>query len=274
SRLADFYTLLGNEAYSDASDPMIGFGTGSGEYGSLAPAVFAFQNQLDSLLEEELVLLRGRDDSQATVVGRPIYNRLFWNFTTGEGEFAYQVNYNIADQDLHGIIDEADAKVLFPQGHGDAWGHYLTAITTYYELLRHPFFTWIPRPEAVTVGGVPVQVDFLDERKFAKIAAAKAKAGAEVVDLTYRLNYVEDPAGQWQGYKDTDAERAWGLSEWGRRAGQGAYFDWVVGNAILPAEDPNPEHVGIQRVARLNVEELQEIASQFAAIQEQVDEAD
>lgn len=274
SRLADFYTLLGNEAYSDASDPMIGFGTGSGEYGSLAPAVFAFQNQLDSLLEEELVLLRGRDDSQATVVGRPIYNRLFWNFTTGEGEFAYQVNYNITDQDLNGIIDEADAKVLFPQGHGDAWGHYLTAITTYYELLRHPFFTWIPRPEAVTVGGVPVQVDFLDERKFAKIAAAKAKAGAEVVDLTYRLNYVEDPAGQWQGYKDTDAERAWGLSEWGRRAGQGAYFDWVVGNAILPAEDPNPEHVGIQRVDRLNVDELQEIASQFAAIQEQVDEAD
>ncbi len=85
SRLADFYTLLGNEAYGDAADPMIGFGTGDGTYGSLAPAIFAFQNQLDSLLEEELVLLRGRDDGQATVVGRPIYNRLFWNFTTGEG---------------------------------------------------------------------------------------------------------------------------------------------------------------------------------------------
>lgn len=274
SRLADFYTLLGNEAYGDAADPMIGFGTGTGIYGSLAPAVFAFQNQLDSLLEEELTLLRGRDDNQATVVGRPVYNRLFWNFTTGEGEFAYQVNYNITDQDLNGVIDEADAKVLFPQGHGDAWGHYLTAITTYYELLRHPFFTWIPRPEAVTVGGVPVQVDFTDERKFAKIAAAKARAGAEIVDLTYRLNYVEDPAGQWQGYKDTDQERAWGLSEWARRAGQGAYFDWIVGNAILPEVDPDPTHVGIQRIDRQNVDELVDITSQFAQVQAQVDEAD
>ena len=63
SRLADFYTLLGNEAYARrAVDPMIGFGTGSGVYGSLAPTIFAFQNQLDSLLEEELTLLRGRDD--------------------------------------------------------------------------------------------------------------------------------------------------------------------------------------------------------------------
>ncbi len=274
SRLADFYTLLGNEAYGDSSDPMIGFGTGSGIYGSLAPAVFAFQNQLDSLLEEELVLLRGRDNGQATVVGRPVYNRLFWNFTSGEGEFAYQVNYNITDQDLNGVIDEDDAKVLFPQGHGDAWGHYLTAMTTYYELLRHSFFTWIPRPEAVTVGGAPVQVDFLDERKFATIAAAKAKAGAEIVDLTYRRAYVEDPAGQWQGYKDTQPQRAWGLSEWGKRAGQGAYFDWVVGNAILPAEDPNPNHVGIQKVDRKNVDELVGISSEYAKVQTQVDDAD
>jgi hypothetical protein len=274
SRLADFYTLLGNEAYGDAADPMIGFGTGSDVYGTLAPAVFTFQNQLDSQLEEELVLLRGRDDSLATVVGRPVYNRLIWNFTTGEGEFAYQVNYNITDQDLNGVVDEADAKVLFPQGHGDAWGHYLTAMTTYYELLRHPFFTWPTRSEAVTVGGVPVGVDFLDERKFAKIAAAKAKAGAEIVDLTYRARYVEAPAGQWQGYKDTDEGRAWGLSEWGRRAGQGAYLDWVVGNAILPEVDPDPEHVGIQRIDRQNVEELGEIMSQFASVQTQVDEAD
>ena len=87
----------------------------------------------------------------------------------------------------------------------------------------------MPRPEAVTVGGVPVQVDYLDERKFAQAAAAKAKTGAEIVNLTYRQNYVEDPAGQWQGYKDTQTDRAWGVSGWATRAGMGAFFDWVVG---------------------------------------------
>ena len=124
------------------------------------------------------------------------------------------------------------------------------------------------------MAGVPVQVDFLDERKFAKVAATKARAGAEIVNLTYRSSYVEDPAGQWQGYKDTDADRAWGLAEWGKRAGQGAYFDWVVGNAILPAEDPNPEHVGIQKVDRKTVQELAEIVTQSQSVQAKVDEAD
>jgi hypothetical protein len=274
SRIADFYTLLGNEAYADAQDPMIGFGTGSDIYGTLAPTIFTFQNQLSSLLDEELALLRGRDETNTNTSARPVYNRLYWNFTSGDGEFAYALSYNITDQDLDGDVDEFDARILFPQGHGDAWGHYLTSMTTYYGLLRHPFYTWLPRPEAVTVAGVPIQVDFLDERKFAKTAAMKARTGSEIVNLTYRLNYVEDPAGQWQGYKDTNEDRAWGLSEWSKRAGQGAYFDWVVGNAILPAEDPNPAHVGIQKVDRKSVEELGEIASQAQQIQTRVDEAD
>jgi hypothetical protein len=96
-------------------------------------------------------------------------------------------------------------------------------------------FTWRPRTEDVLVAGVPVEVDYLDERKFARTAAAKAKAGVETLDLTYRLNYVEDPAGQWQGYKDSSTSRAWGVDEWALRAGQGAYLDWVVSNALLPA---------------------------------------
>ena len=253
---------------------MIGFGTSSGAFGTLAPTIFAFQNQLDSLLEEELALLRGRDDSQGPVKARPVYNRLFWNFTTGEGEVAYSQVYNITDQNLDGFINEIDARVLFPQGHGDAWGHYLTGLKTYYKLLKHPFFTWVPRPEAVLVAGVPIQVDFLDERKFAKLAAAKARAGAEIVDLTYRNEYVEDPGGQWQGYKDTDPDRAWGLSGWARRAGQGAYFDWVVGNSLLPVEDTNPDHHGIQRIDRTTVVELEEIVSHFDDVQTQLDEAD
>ena len=274
ARIADFYTLLGNEAYADAQDPMIGFGTGSGIYGTLAPTIFAFQNQLDSLLSEELTLLRGRDNTNTNTSARPVYNRLYWNFTSGDGEFAYALAYNITDQDLDGNLNEFDARILYPQGHGDAWGHYLTSLTTYYGLLRHPFYTWLPRPEAVTVAGVPIQVDFLDERKFAKVAAMKARTGAEIVNLTYRSAYVEDPAGQWQGYKDTDTDRAWGLAEWGKRAGQGAYFDWVVGNAILPAVDPNPDHVGIQKVDRKSIQELSEIVTQAQTIQAKVDEAD
>lgn len=273
-KIADLYMLLGNEAYADASDPTIGFGTSSSEYGSLATSVFAFMNQLDSLLEEELVLLRGRDDHSAGVQAPPVYNRLYWNFTLGEGEVAYQQTYNVSDQNRDGFLDEKDAAILYPQGHGDAWGHYLTAIMEYYSLLRHPNFTWIPRAESVSVAGTAVQVDFLDERKFARAAAAKARTGKEVVDLTYRLNYVEDPAGQWQGYQDTDTDRAWGVTEWARRAGQGAYFDWLTANTILPAEDPNPNHAGIQKIDRTTVGELTEIQAQHDEIQTLMDQAD
>ena len=116
------------------------------------------------------------DDSAAGVGAKPIYNRLFWNFTTGEGEVAYAQTYNITDQNLDGVIDEYDARILFQQGHGDAWGHYLTATTTYYDLLRHPRYTWVPRAESLLVAGASVSVDFLDERKFANAAAATSRS--------------------------------------------------------------------------------------------------
>src|SRR5690606_7351412 len=151
SRLVDFYTLLGNEAYADAQDPTIGIETTGGEYMSLAPSIFNFQNQLASPLEEELVLLRGRDDAHGPVAATPVFNRLFWNFTTGDGEVAYAISYNIADQDVNGVINEFDARIQFPQGHGDAWGHYLTAVKTYYSLLKHPYYSWNPQSEAVLV---------------------------------------------------------------------------------------------------------------------------
>ena len=128
-RIADLYMLLGNEAYADAADPTIAFGTGDGQYGAEAASIHCFMNQTASLLEEELALLRGRDASkQPGVQKHPLYNRLIWNFTrdiTG-GEVAYALNYNIRneDGDVSGTINEADAKVLYPQGHGDAWGHY------------------------------------------------------------------------------------------------------------------------------------------------------
>jgi hypothetical protein len=274
TRIADFYTLLGNEAFADAQDPTIGFDTKSGALGTMASSIFAFQNQLSSLLEEELVLLRGRDSSMSTTRARPIYNRLAWNFTQGDGELAYVQTYNIVDKNQSGVVDELDAKIVYPQGHGDAWGHYLTGMKVWYSLLRHEYFTWEPRVESVLVGGAPIPVDYLDERKFAQTASAKARAGAEIVNLTYRKSYVEDPAGQWQGYKDTDTDRAWGVDDWARRAGQGAYFDWAVANALLSEEDPDPMHTGIQKIDRSTVPELQSIAGAFWSIQNQADQAD
>ncbi len=276
TKIAQFYGLLGNEAYADAVDPTVGITTDEVQFniGALAPSIFNFENQVPDLLGEELVLLRGRDDSQAPVAAPPVYNRFFWNFTGGNGEVAYALSYDIQDKNLDGFIDATDAKIMFPQGHGDAWGHYLTALTHYYDLLRHPFFTWVPRAEAVLVAGVPIQVDYFDERTFARIAAAKALAGADIVEETVRSFYTEDPSEQWKGYKDDDPQRAWGVDGWARRAGMGAYFDWVTGNAILPAEDTNPDHHGISRVDRTTVEELDEIVAHYEKIQAEVDAAD
>jgi hypothetical protein len=269
TRLGDFYLLLGNEAYSDAQNPTIGFGSSSVEYGNLAPSVFAFQNQVSSLLDEELALLRGVDGFYA----RPVYNRLFWNFTTGGGEAAYAQNYHVTDVNIDGFINELDSQILYPQGHGDAWGHYLTALRYQYELLTHPYFNWVSRSEFVNIRDIVVAVDYLDERKFAQIAAAKARAGAEIVNMTYREKYVSNPDGQWQGYLDTDKNRAWGFEEWARRAGQGAFFDWVTANALLPARHPNTNLTGIAKVDRTTVKDIALISGNFAAIQAKVEEA-
>jgi hypothetical protein len=269
TRLSDFYTLLGNEAYVDAKDPTIGYGSSSVEYGAAAPSVFAFQNQVSSLLEEELDLLRGQDDNMA----RPVYNRLFWNFTKGEGEAAYAMNYNISDINKDGFINEDDAMALYPQGHGDAWGHYLTALTQQYNLLRHPYFNWVSRSEFYNLNDVVMKVDFLDERKFAQVAAQKAKAGAEIVNDTYRQYYVEDETAQWQGYTDVNKDRAWGVQDWARRAGQSAYFDWLTANALLPSIHPNETLTGIQKVDRQENGDIAVISANLNQIQTTLDNA-
>ena len=280
SRIADLYMLLGNEAYADAADPTIAFGTGT-EFAQVASSIHSFAGITSNLLQEELELLRGRFESQQTPIDtHPYYNRLIWNINNdANGETAYVLNYGVSDvvdedgaERPDGKITEADAADSFPQGHGDAWGHYLTAIKGYYGLLRNNNYTWLPRAETVLIAGSPVTVDFSDERKFAKAAAARARTGAEIVGLTYRERYVDDPAGQWQGYNDDDAERAWGVSEWATRAGQGAYFDWAVGNALLP--DNDPDGTGVAKIDRGTVRELAEIASAFEDIQAQLDTAD
>ncbi|ETR73293.1 MAG: hypothetical protein OMM_07038 [Candidatus Magnetoglobus multicellularis str. Araruama] len=84
SRLAQFYMLFGNEAYTDALDPTIGFTTSSNEYGYLAPSIFSFMDQMPDLIDEELAFLRGRDEYGAS----PAFNRLIWNYTMGEVAYA------------------------------------------------------------------------------------------------------------------------------------------------------------------------------------------
>jgi len=226
--LSDLYVLVGNEAYADASNPTIAFSTDSGlfgtsaQFGDLNTALFAFKGQLATVLEEELALLRGRDDTlQPTVELAPTYNRMLWNFTNGidSGQAVYALNYNIKDIDASGSADAADAAVQYPQGHGDAYGHYLTAIKGYYGLLTNPNFGWEPRIEAVSVLGQPVNVDYQDERKFALAAASIARTASKIVDLTYRQQFTSDETVGWAHLRDgetnsnTGTTRYWGTDE-------------------------------------------------------------
>lgn len=270
TRLSVLYELLASEAYGDAQDSTIN----AGEDGSMlgvASYTHAFQNMEADLMHEELALLRGTDFLKSY----PVYNRLFWNYAKGLGEAAYNVNYNIYDANSDGFINENDARKLYPQGHGDAWGHYLSATGMHYTLLQHPGFSWKARSELYSLMQNVLEVDYLDEKSFAKLAASKARAGRDIVRGTYRLNYTQNPDGQWQGYTDgADPARAWGVSEWAHRAGQAAWFDIAVANAILPdqAAGNNPENLdNLERSAA--VDEIGEIAGGLHEIQVAMDEA-
>ncbi|MBM3882741.1 MAG: hypothetical protein FJ387_23965, partial [Verrucomicrobia bacterium] len=114
--LNDLYMMLGGEAWADAANPTIGIGTKDGTYGDIATALFAFKGQTASVLEEELALLRGRDDFlQPGVETAPVYNRLFWNYTRGidAGEVLYALNYNIQENPNRSpqLLTWYDAKV-------------------------------------------------------------------------------------------------------------------------------------------------------------------
>ena len=275
--LNDLYNLVANDALADAANPTIGIGTSDRTYGSIATALFAFKGQEPTLLEEDLALLRGRDDSLAPGVSlKPVYNRLYWNYTRGidAGEVIYSLIYNVLDQNNDGVVSAADAAIQFPMGHGDAYGHYLTALSYYYSLLANPNFDWVPQIEAVTILGAAVSVDYQDERKFAASAAALARTGLQVFDLTWRRDYRAGTSQGWNYFDATNTSgrtfvagnvtnqvaRYWGMDHWAARAAQGTYLNWVVGNAILPDHDPNPSHAGsIQQVDRTTVPELKEL---------------
>ncbi len=281
--LNDLYIILGNEAADDADNPTIAIDSelGSSEVNT---SRFSFEGQVPSLIEEELALLRGRDDFLPPgSTAAPAYNRLYWNYINGidSGESIYAVNYDIKEKvgspTADGTLDAADAQHMFPQGHGDAYGHYLTALGGYYKLLTSPNFTWTPRSEAVSVLGQTVQVDYQDERKFAAAAASVARTGARILDLTARASYRDDPSAGWAHQRDarsnpaTGVTRHWGTDEWAARAGQGAYFNWVAANAMLPDKDENPQHSGIQIIDRTTVPELAEIVASAASIQAALD---
>jgi hypothetical protein len=277
-RLADLYTLLGNEAYADALNPTVTLGRDDAVSAGAVSSIFCFQNQMPDLLSEELALLRGRDNSMNPPVGDfPLYNRLAWNFTADivGGEVAYALNYGISDMkgNRDGSINAQDAAVLFPQGHGDAWGHYLTAVKNYYLLMNHPHFGWLPQAEGLLVGETEVTMSFLHEKKFAHAAAAKARAGVDILDKTYRQRYVEGADGQWDALRDTATNRCWGVEEWGAKVGQATYFDWLAGNSLLPAHGEDSSHEGIRVIDRLTTPELGEIAAAGQTVQNTIDSA-
>ncbi len=279
--LSDLYTLLGHEAYADAANPTISTDDANDTI-EINTSRFSFENQVASSLEEELGLLRGRDASGTRVDVSPAYNRLYWNFTGGinAGEAIYATNYNIKEKagssTADGVVDAADAQRMYPQGHGDAYGHYLTALKGYYRLLANPNFSWQRRAEAVLVLGQAVTVDFVDERKFAGDASFLAKAAQQIGALTYRQQYTEGAAG-WSQYRDTATapntteKRNWGLDEWVSRSTQGAYYHWVVGNAMLP--DVDTYHTGVEKIDRTTVPELNELAAALTSLQTTADNA-
>ncbi|MDD2236097.1 MAG: LamG domain-containing protein [Kiritimatiellae bacterium] len=281
-RIAQLYMLLGNEAYADAMDPTIAWSTDevAPELGEAYSSLFCFMNQVPTLLDEELALLRGRDGSgnaQPAVTKAPVYNRLPWNFTAdiAGGQVAYALNYDVRSQtNTAPAFTEEVASELFPQGHGDAYGHYLTALKGYYSLLHHPHFNWQPMSEAINVGeesSMTIDVSYMHERRMAEAAAARARTAVSVVEETARQSYLATASNVWQTVSDGDGTRGWGTADWASRAGQGAYFDWVMVNAMLPVDGTG---TGIADIDRASVPELDELPVTAASIQRAMDTAD
>lgn len=272
-RIADLYMMLGNEAFGDASDPTTGVDTQvPNDPVGVPSSLFCFEGIVASPLEEELALLRGLSPSPDHWA-YPIFNRLRWNFGINlRGETAYVNNYNITYVNSDEVIDAADAAIMYPQGHGDAWGHYLSGAKRYYELLRNENFSWTIATETIpTTDGVNQEVSYMHERKLVDLLAAKARTGAEIVNLTFRDKYNGNVTAD-ASYPDTaNPERAWGMEDWARRAGQGAYFDWVLATSLL--DDDDSEHEGIERVDRGTVPGLSQIASEYGRIQQLLDNA-
>ena len=250
TRLNEFYTLLGAEAYSDAKNPLIQCADGE----SFPAGTFSFANQVPSLLDEELALLRGRAKSTPfpRMTEEPCFNRLVWNLTKGqtEGEAAYVNNYGIRARE--GVLDVNCAAAQYPQGHGDAWGHYLSALKTYYRLIRNPHFEWTASMMEMLMDQKIVNVDYQDEEKFADAAVKLARTGVDAMDLTMRKQYKDQGTGDASdGAYDENEEQAFGWGEWETRTEMGAIYNWMVGNALLPTNDAPYEAFADKGITKL-----------------------
>ena len=251
TRMGEFYSLLGAEAYSDAKNPLIA----SAENEPTAAGVFCFANQVPTLLDEELALLRGRTSATQfpKLTAAPCFNRLLWNFTKGitEGEAAYVNNYGIRARD--GVMDVNCAAAQYPQGHGDAWGHYLSALTGYYRLLRNPYVDWTSSMTEMLMDQTTINVDYQDEAKFADAAVKLAQVGFDAMSLTARKAYKENAGDLRSGYFDADATEAFGYGEWATRTGLCAAYNWMVANAITPTTNEAAQafaDLGLKRIDR------------------------
>ena len=269
TRMGEFYSLLGAEAYSDAKNPLIPAGYDGQQFAS---GTFSFANQVPSLLDEELALLRGRTSATAfpRMTEAPLYNRLAWNLTKGitEGEPAYVANYGIRARD--GILDVNCAAVQYPQGHGDAWGHYLSALTGYYRLLRNPWFDWTAAMGEMLMDQKLMNVDYQDEQKFADAAVKLVQTGTDAMDLTLRKAYKENKGDATAAYFDADREQAFGYGEWATRTGMAAAYNWMAVNALLPTNDAPYQAFtdkGVKKINRFTASELPVLASSVRVLQ-------
>ena len=251
TRMGEFYSLLGAEAYSDAKNPLIGSATDE----PTAAGVFCFANQVPTLLDEELALLRGRTSATQfpKLTAAPYFNHLLWNFSKGitEGEAAYVNNYGIRARD--GVMDVNCAAAQYPQGHGDAWGHYLSALTGYYRLLRNPYVDWTASMTEMLMDQTAINVDYQDEAKFADAAVKLAQVGLDAMSLTARKAYKEHAGDLRSGYFDADEIEAFGYGEWATRTGMGAAYNWMVANAITPTTNEAVQvfsDLGLKRIDR------------------------
>ena len=293
-RIAELYMVLGNEALADAMNPTVDLGSDSPVDDGAESSIFPFMNQCENLLDEELALLRGRDlttqyerawNENVEPWSYPYYNRLQWNITADVmgGQVAYILNYGIRDiagpataddpDSPDGTTDVYDAVKLYPQGHGDAYGHYLSAEKGYYALLRHPSFGWTPQIESILAGTVDIMMSYFHEKRFALAAQAKARTAAMIVSGTYRQNYVAGETDPFLHAEDEDVDRAWGTDEWATRGHLGAYYDWLTVNALLPTRE-NEDHTLVKMLDRESTYELGSIASSAKTIQSTADYAD
>ena len=295
-RLADLYFVLANEAYADAVDPTTILPSGDDQPPVEEPERHAFRGQTNSLLAEELALLRGTgEDTPATRQG-PTYNRLRWGVSDPAGAPFYIANYTVEhtpdDAEACGTAEDRAANVdheclarrKYPQGHGDAYGHYLTGLKVYYGLIRNANFGWTASRERAIIGGAGIEVDYFDERKFAQAAVGRARTALDVVNLTRRRDFGTTPSDFLQLSREVAADPPgaeqepapkllWGVADWASRGGQGAYLDWVVGNSMVPDRDERPDDDLLGRLDRDSVEELRDLAGMSEALQGMVDGA-